>query len=111
MFCYRRFGHNEADEPAFTQPIMYKRIAAHPSVVEIYAKRLIEEGGVIRRGRVEAMKADFASLDEDFDAGEATAQQGRLARRPLVRHRPQPTTTRRGMTGVPLDKLREVGRG
>ncbi|MFX5321117.1 thiamine pyrophosphate-dependent enzyme, partial [Acinetobacter baumannii] len=44
MFCYRRHGHNEGDEPAFTQPVMYKKIAAHPSTLDIYAKRLIAEG-------------------------------------------------------------------
>ena len=38
MFCYRRFGHNEGDEPAFTQPLMYKTIRAHPSTLEIYAQ-------------------------------------------------------------------------
>ncbi|MGB2660093.1 MAG: thiamine pyrophosphate-dependent enzyme, partial [Pseudolabrys sp.] len=52
MFCYRRFGHNEGDEPAFTQPVMYKRIATHPGTVEIYSKRLIAEG-VITEGEVE----------------------------------------------------------
>ena len=44
MFCYRRFGHNETDEPVFTQPMMYKKIKSHPSVVEIYSKRLVDEG-------------------------------------------------------------------
>ena len=44
MFCYRRHGHNEADEPAFTQPLMYARIRAHPSVVEVYSRRLVDEG-------------------------------------------------------------------
>ena len=38
MFCYRRFGHNEGDEPSFTQPLMYKQIRSHPSTVEVYAK-------------------------------------------------------------------------
>jgi 2-oxoglutarate dehydrogenase E1 component len=41
MFCYRRFGHNEGDEPAFTQPMMYKQDRAHPTTLEIYAKRLV----------------------------------------------------------------------
>src|SRR5262245_2312395 len=58
MFCYRRFGHNESDEPAFTQPGMYKRIAKHPGVVEIYSRRLIEEG-VVTAADIEEMKADF----------------------------------------------------
>src|ERR1700749_1700024 len=44
MFYYRRHGHNEGDEPAFTQPVMYKRIATHPSTLEIYAKRLVADG-------------------------------------------------------------------
>ncbi len=38
MFCYRRFGHNEGDEPAFTQPLMYKKIRQHPSTLDIYGK-------------------------------------------------------------------------
>src|SRR5690606_35826110 len=44
MWCYRRFGHNEGDEPSFTQPQMYARIRQHPPVSDIYAKRLLEEG-------------------------------------------------------------------
>ncbi|HYK53434.1 MAG TPA: multifunctional oxoglutarate decarboxylase/oxoglutarate dehydrogenase thiamine pyrophosphate-binding subunit/dihydrolipoyllysine-residue succinyltransferase subunit, partial [Candidatus Eremiobacteraceae bacterium] len=46
LIGYRRFGHNEADEPAYTQPQMYETIAKHPTVREIFAKRLIEEGAV-----------------------------------------------------------------
>ncbi len=41
MFCYRRHGHNEADEPAFTQPMMYRTIAGHPTTRQIYAQRLV----------------------------------------------------------------------
>src|SRR5690606_8147228 len=44
MFCYRRFGHNEGDEPAFTQPLMYRAIRAHKTVVQLYGDRLIAEG-------------------------------------------------------------------
>ena len=68
MWCYRRFGHNEGDEPAFTQPKMYEAIAHHPTVRQIYANQLIAEGVL-----TEALVADIqskarAKLDEDFDA-------------------------------------------
>ena len=51
MLCYRRFGHNEGDEPAFTQPKMYKIIREHPSTLEIYAKKLDGRGGGDARPR------------------------------------------------------------
>src|ERR1700749_2666563 len=69
MFCYRRHGHNEGDEPAFTQPVMYKKIASHPSTLEIYAKRLVAEG-VMTEGEVDKAKADWrALLDAELEAG------------------------------------------
>src|SRR5690606_26903682 len=58
MFCYRRFGHNEGDEPAFTQPKMYKVIRSHKTVAQLYADRLAAEG-VITDGEFEKMKADW----------------------------------------------------
>ncbi|HEX8471215.1 MAG TPA: thiamine pyrophosphate-dependent enzyme, partial [Brevundimonas sp.] len=64
MFCYRRFGHNEGDDPTFTQPIMYAKIRSLPSTREIYSKRLVEEG-VITQAEVDAELARFeAWLDE-----------------------------------------------
>ena len=57
LICYRRHGHNEGDEPAFTQPVMYRRIAERPSVNRIYAERLAAEG--IEQARLEAMVADL----------------------------------------------------
>ena len=44
MYCYRRHGHNEGDDPAFTQPLMYRDDQDHPSVRELYSQRLIQEG-------------------------------------------------------------------
>ena len=71
MFCYRRFGHNEGDEPAFTQPLMYKAIRAHPSTLEIYGKRLVGEG-VVTEGEVEKMRADWrARLDAELEASQS----------------------------------------
>jgi len=64
LVCYRRLGHNEGDEPAYTQPKMYKLIDRHPSVLEVYAHRLIADG-VLTSEQVDAIAADFRSgLDE-----------------------------------------------
>ncbi|WP_324827048.1 2-oxoglutarate dehydrogenase E1 component [Qipengyuania zhejiangensis] len=68
MWCYRRFGHNEGDEPKFTQPLMYDRIRAHPKVSEIYSARLLEEG-VIDAGYADGLCAEFNDhLEEEFAA-------------------------------------------
>ena len=68
MFCYRRFGHNEGDEPSFTQPLMYKTIKGHPTTLELYSAKLVEEG-VVTVEEVEELKADWRrTLDAEFDA-------------------------------------------
>jgi len=70
LFCYRRHGHNEADEPMFTNPIMYKAIAKHPSTREIYAKRLQTET-VMTADEANQVAADFdARLEKDFQASD-----------------------------------------
>ena len=58
MWCYRRHGHNEGDEPAFTQPLMYRAIKAHPTTREVYAARLVEDG-VIAQAEAEAQVAQW----------------------------------------------------
>src|SRR5690606_6967138 len=71
MICYRRFGHNESDEPAFTQPIMYRKIRSHPTTLQLYAERLIKDG-IVTADEVERMKADFrAKLDAEFEIGQS----------------------------------------
>ncbi|WP_336986170.1 2-oxoglutarate dehydrogenase E1 component [Altererythrobacter aquiaggeris] len=68
MWCYRRFGHNEGDEPSFTQPLMYDRIRNHPKVSVIYSGKLMEQG-VIAKGDAETMQKDFTDLlEEEFTA-------------------------------------------
>jgi 2-oxoglutarate dehydrogenase E1 component len=69
MWCYRRFGHNEGDEPSFTQPLMYKSIRKHPPVSEMFAARLVEEG-VIDGDFVAQHRAEFtAYLEDEFKLG------------------------------------------
>src|SRR4051794_4974713 len=113
MFCYRRFGHNEGDEPSFTQPLMYKKVRAHPTTLEIYSKKLIGEG-VVSESEVEKMRADWrARLDIELEAGQsykankADWLDGRWAG---MKPGADVDDPRRGNTGVALDKLREIGR-
>ena len=69
IFCYRRFGHNEGDEPMFTNPIMYKKIKGHKTTLSLYTDRLVKDG-LIPEGEIEDMKAAFqAHLNEEFEAG------------------------------------------
>jgi 2-oxoglutarate dehydrogenase E1 component len=112
MFCYRRFGHNEGDEPMFTQPLMYRKIRAHPSTVEIYTKKLIAEQ-VVTEGEVAKMKADWrARLDAEYEASsgyranKADWLDGRWAGLKTGGDVEDP---RRGDTGVALATLREIG--
>jgi len=113
MFCYRRFGHNEGDEPAFTQPLMYKKIRQHPTALEIYSKQLVTEG-VVTEGEVDKMKADWrARLDAELEAAQsyrankADWLDGRWAGVKIADASDDP---RRGRTGVALDTLKEIGR-
>jgi len=69
IFCYRRFGHNEGDEPMFTNPAMYNRIRRQKTTLQIYAERLVADG-LIPEGEIEDMKAAFqARLNEEYEAG------------------------------------------
>jgi 2-oxoglutarate dehydrogenase E1 component len=69
VFCYRRYGHNEGDEPKFTQPLMYDAIGKHQSPAKIYATKLITEG-TVDQAYVDAEYAGFHKrFDEAFDAG------------------------------------------
>jgi 2-oxoglutarate dehydrogenase E1 component len=68
MWCYRRFGHNEGDEPSFTQPQMYAAIKKHPPISEIYGKRLIAEGVVDQPWIEMTTKQHVAHLEEEFQS-------------------------------------------
>jgi 2-oxoglutarate dehydrogenase E1 component len=71
MWCYRRFGHNEGDEPGFTQPLMYEAIRKHADVSKLYSDRLIAEGQLDQAG-FDKMQSDFvARLEDEFEAGKS----------------------------------------
>jgi 2-oxoglutarate dehydrogenase E1 component len=110
MFCYRRHGHNEGDEPAFTQPLMYQRIREHPPVVELYAQQLLEEG-LLQDGELSEMRArqnkhleEEFQLADSFRPNKADWLDGRWLGLATAEEGP-----RKGETGVPEDMLRMVG--
>ena len=111
MFCYRRFGHNEGDDPTFTQPIMYAKIKDHPSTRDLYAQRLIGEG-VTTQAEFDGWLKDFDTfLDAEFDAGKvykatkADWLDGKWSGLGLPEE-----DERRGSTSVPRAKLVELGK-
>jgi 2-oxoglutarate dehydrogenase E1 component len=109
MFCYRRFGHNEGDDPTMTQPLMYAKIKAHPSTRELYSNRLIEEG-VVTQAQVDAWIVEFNEfLESEFEtaksyqANKADWLDGKWAGL-------APTADeQRRTTGVPRQKLLDLG--
>ena len=109
MYCYRRQGHNEADEPAFTQPQMYKTIAKHPTTRSLYAKRLVSEG-LITQDEADAMVDNFRSrLEQDFETAKnykpnkADFLEGAWSGLDVARGE-----DRRGETAVDLETIREI---
>ncbi len=114
MWCYRRFGHNEGDEPSFTQPLMYKAIKTHPGVAELYAKRL-EAEGVIDGEWAAAHIAQFvATLETEFAdaAGYKANQADWFGGRWTGLSKPaDPETARRNVeTGIPKKMFEGLGR-
>ena len=113
MWCYRRFGHNESDEPSFTQPLMYAAIATHPPVSELYAARLVREG-VIDDAFLKANIDQYVNrLEGDFDAAagykanKADWFEGRWSG--LGKPKEEITGRRAASTGVAADSLRAIG--
>jgi 2-oxoglutarate dehydrogenase E1 component len=111
MFCYRRFGHNENDEPAFTQPLMYRTIKDHPTTLELYATKLVAEGTLAQADIKDMIGAFNSRLDAEYDASKAHRPNhadwldGRWSGLSVA-----PAGDRRGETAVPLELLRSVGR-
>jgi 2-oxoglutarate decarboxylase len=84
MYCYRRHGHNEGDDPSYTQPILYRKIKDHPSVAKQYGERLVREG-VLTAEELDAMKhAISGRLEESYDAVQKKAERFELQDLSLV---------------------------
>ncbi|ECI7685696.1 2-oxoglutarate dehydrogenase E1 component, partial [Salmonella enterica subsp. enterica] len=113
IFCYRRFGHNEGDEPSFTQPLMYRNIRQHKTTVALYSQKLIDEK-LVTQEEIDKMKADWrAYLENEFEVGQsykpnkADWLDGAWSG---LRSADQQDELRRGKTAVPVKTLKEIGK-
>ncbi|HYX19232.1 MAG TPA: multifunctional oxoglutarate decarboxylase/oxoglutarate dehydrogenase thiamine pyrophosphate-binding subunit/dihydrolipoyllysine-residue succinyltransferase subunit [Thermoanaerobaculia bacterium] len=107
LIGFRRHGHNEGDEPTYTQPVMYRAIEAHPGVRTLYARRLVREG-VLTEAQVQELEAkQLAEYEAALEAAKKAAQRAR----PAV---PAPSGSDTGVveleTGVPRETLSRIGR-
>ncbi|EIE48868.1 2-oxoglutarate dehydrogenase [Salipiger aestuarii] len=113
IFCYRRFGHNEGDEPMFTNPVMYKKIKQQKTTLTLYTDRLVKDG-LIPEGEIEDMKAQFQShLNSEFEAGKtykpnkADWLDGRWSHLDKQKE----GNYQRGETAIKPETLAEIGKG
>jgi 2-oxoglutarate dehydrogenase E1 component len=103
LIGYRRHGHNEGDEASFTQPLMYERIASHPTVREIWARTLIERGETTEEEAQALVTKHTTDLQAALDA--LKPEQDFVEPEPVA---PPPGAASRAETGVPLDQLQSL---
>lgn len=111
MFCYRRFGHNEGDEPSFTQPLMYGKIRGHRTTLELYSERLVEEG-LVSTDEIDKLKSEWRQkLEGEWEAGQdfRPNKTDWLDGQWKDLKKADADGPRRGDTGVALDDLARIG--
>jgi len=108
LICYRRFGHNEGDEPSFTQPLMYKKIRSHPSPVQVYGERLINDKIISKDFFNESIKKFQNLLDEQFKTAKDYKPKIEWFEGTWSKYKPERGKDKRGVTGADTKKLEEI---
>mmetsp|Transcript_10658 Transcript_10658/g.16169 ORF Transcript_10658/g.16169 Transcript_10658/m.16169 type:complete len:1087 (+) Transcript_10658:165-3425(+) len=110
MICYRRNGHNELDQPMFTQPKLYKKIQKHPSTLELYEKRLIEAGDATQEELDEIKKQTLDMYEGDLEKSqEYIPKESDWLSSKWEGYKSPKQLSRIRSTGVDIETLREIG--
>ena len=108
LICYRRFGHNEGDEPSFTQPLMYKKIKSHPSPVEVYAAKLVKEN-TISNEDLNNFKKNFKDLlNDQFKNAKDYKPKIEWFEGTWSAYKPEKGKDKRGVSGADVNKLLKI---
>jgi len=108
LICYRRFGHNEGDEPSFTQPLMYKKIRSHPTVTNLYGKKLIEQKLFNEKSLKEKIDKFKNLLDDQFKNAKDYKPKIEWFEGTWSRYKPEKGKDKRGISGVDEKILKEI---
>ena len=108
MICYRRFGHNEGDEPSFTQPLMYKKIKKQPTTLNVYGKKLIKEN-IISQYQFENMKSEFKNLlEEQYKTSKDYKPKIEWYEGTWSRYKPEKGKDKRGKSGIDTQIIQNI---
>ena len=110
MVCYRRFGHNEGDEPSFTQPMMYKKIRSHPTTLTIYGTKLSQEGLISETDLLKEKNKFKNFLEKEFESSKNYKSELKWFDGAWSRFKPGLGKDKRGVSGVDKKKLTEISK-
>ena len=108
LVCYRRFGHNEGDEPSFTQPLMYKKIRSHPSTAKIYGSKLIDEDLLSENDLNNQINKFKTLLDDQFKTAKDYKPKIEWFEGAWSSYKPKKGKDKKGITGSDPDLLRNI---
>ncbi|MEK9874157.1 MAG: 2-oxoglutarate dehydrogenase E1 component [Pelagibacteraceae bacterium] len=108
LICYRRFGHNEGDEPSFTQPLMYKKIRSHPTVTSVYGKKLVEQNLFTEKSLKEKIDNFKNLLDDQFKNAKDYKPKIEWFEGTWSRYKPEKGKDKRGISGVDEKILKDI---